>query len=149
MAYKYRDKPTEQPIEQQPIEQQPVEQNSSKPTEMEELRKEIAELKALVEKLSENGAKEKHVEHDLEAWVDNIGEHLTKELLGAVSPEIAKQKKALQDLEIQANAMKEKYTKFFRKEGFKRVLYWISVVCNIGLAGYLIYTLIDWSAIVL
>ena len=103
----------------------------------------------MVKDLAESSPETKMAADDLEAWVDNIGEYLVKKLLGAVSPEITKQKKALQDLEIQTNALKERYTKFFRKEGFKRVLFWISVVCNIGLAGYLIYTLIDWSAIVL
>lgn len=85
---------------------------------------------------------------NLEAWTDHIGAHLTQELLGSVYPEIMKEKEALQKLEVQANAMSQQYAKLSMWTGIKKWLVWISVACNIGIAGYLIYLLVNGGAIV-
>ena len=135
MAYPYREKPTETQPEKQPEPQQ-------KPSEIAELRKEIVELKALVEKLAENASERERLNANLEEWTDNIGTHLAKEVVGAVTPEVQKQRSELDKIDININALLKKVKSLFRFSRFKEVLFWISVLCNIGIAGYLIYILL-------
>lgn len=76
------------------------------------------------------------VKVNLEEWADNIGEHITKEILQPV----IKQKGELEKIDIKINALQKKTDKLFRFSGFKEFLFWISIICNIGIAGYIVYT---------
>ena len=134
-------------------EQQPVEQNSSKPTETEEqlrkemaeLRKEITEIKKLIERLSEK--EEKKLNDNFEYLMDSISSQIIREIIKDISPAVAAQKQEIQKVDISINSLKKKVSFFFCLSGFKEFLFWTSLVCNVGIAGYLLYTLIDWSVI--
>lgn len=76
---------------------------------------------------------------DLETWTDQIGEHLARKVVGAVTPEIAKQKQELNKLDITTNSVQQKVERLGRIGGFKAALFWISCLCNIGLVGYIVY----------
>ena len=133
MVYPYREKPNEKPAEQ----------NSNKPAEMEELHKEIAELKILLQDVVQSASERDIIKANLEEWADNIGEHITKEI---VQP-VIKQKGELEKIDVKLNALQDKADKLFRFSGFKEVLFWISVLCNIGGAGYIVYLLIKGSGL--
>ena len=98
-------------------------------------------MNATAEALSVSVPSATAMNDDLEAWTDQIGEHLARKVVGAVTPEIAKQKQELNKLDITTNSVQQKVERLGRIGGFKTVLFWISCLCNIGLAGYLVYTI--------
>lgn len=131
----------------QQFEQQNNQPEPSKaPSEIAELRREIAELKASVESLSKSEIK--GLNDNFNYIVDDMCPQLEEAIIGEISPMIANLKQEIQKLDVNVNSAREKVTFFFWISGFKEFLFWLSIVCNVGLAGYVIYSLIDWSKII-
>ena len=118
----------------------------SNPTGTAVLLKEITELKELVEHLSES--EERKLNDNFEYMINDISRQLEREIVKEIQPMITAQKQEIQKLDVSINSVKEKVNFFFWISGFKEFLFWLSILCNIGVVGYLIYTLVDWSKIV-
>lgn len=105
-----------------------------------------ADLKLLMNEfktlLQENRNADEILVANLEEWTDLVGEHLTESFVKAVQPALIEQKGQLDKMQVAINNLKDEVSKLKRIRGFKNFLIWLSIVCNIGIAGYLIYLLV-------
>ena len=108
-------------------------------TEMEELRKEIEDLKELIDELLNSEVK--HINDNFNYLVDEISPKLEKAILEEISPMIKSQKAELQTLNEKVDGVQEKVNFFFCISGVKEFLFWTSIVANIGLAAFAIYNI--------
>lgn len=92
--------------------------------------------------LQENRNADEILVANLEEWTDLVGEHLTESFVKAVQPALIEQKGQLDKMQVAINNLKDEVSKLKRIRGFKNFLIWLSIVCNIGIAGYLIYLLV-------
>ncbi len=112
--------------------------------QLEDLNNLLAELKA---QLQENRNADEILMANLEGWTDLVGEELTRRFFTAVNPTMLELQQQVNRLQISINSMKDDVKKVGGKGGIKGFLFWFSIVCNIGLAGFIIYLLITKGAI--
>lgn len=93
-------------------------------------------------------SEERKLNDNFEYVINDISRQLEQEIVREIQPMITAQKQEIQKLDVNINSLKEKVNRFFFISGFKEFLFWLSIICNIGLVGYLIYSLVDWSKIV-
>lgn len=56
--------------------------------------------------------------------------------------EINEIKEAAEDTRREINHVRTKTAQFWTMTNFQKIIFWIAVACNIGIAGYLLSTLI-------
>ena len=107
---------------------------------------EIAELKVLINNLLES--EERQLNANFEYLINDISRQLKEEIVKEVAPMVDNLKSEIQNVEINANDMKNKIKGMFYFSGIKEFIFWLSCVCNIGFVIYIIYKFVDWSALI-